>query len=324
MLAFSAKADFPNWRGDCDWRPRARAARARLLAEHHGLAATIAARPFEQFERVSFAALPSSYHAVPKELADFFASVPAPERQAYLSSLLLWLMDGFEHKFAATGMHAELALHYADAFNRIVEQIDTDPSFADLAKDAFMKDLWLARVVMIPAFAQVWWPHSGLALSDLLRAGPSALTYGLVKCGGRRPFFEGHTHDPMARIKYWNANGWFQALRLIALALPAFPKHKGAFGTAWFYDPAMATVSPNLLFASDLQVGKGAFRLRVGPNEAAHVNATATSASRRKLVAEGKYQPADYSIIWARKNLLAAYGPDAVGAARAVAEKRAA
>jgi hypothetical protein len=140
------------------------------------------------------------------------------------------------------------------------------------------------------------------------------LSYGFLTCGGRRPFFEGHTHDPMARIKYWNANGWFQALRLIALALPAFPKHKGAFGTAWFYDPAMATVSPNLLFASDLQVGKGAFRLRVGPNAAAHMNATATSAARRRLVEEGKYLPADYSIIWSRKSLLAAYGPDALRA----------
>lgn len=324
MAEFLAKSEFPKWRGDSDWRARARATKARLFAEHAGLPKAIAACPFEQFERISFAALPTSYHRVPDELASFFAGVPAGEHQAYLCSLLLWLMEDFDRRFASSGLHAEFALHYADAFHRIVEQIDTDPSFADLAKDAFMKDLWLARVVMIPAFAQVWWPHSGLGLGDLLRAGPAALIYGFVTCGGRRPFFEGHTHDPMARIKYWNANGWFQALRLIALALPAFPKHKGAFGTAWFYDPAMATVSPNLLFASDLQVGKGAFRLRVGPNEAAHMNATATSASRRKLVAEGKYLPADYSIIWARRSLLAAYGPDAVGTASPPAESRAA
>lgn len=311
MVEFLGRADFPNWRGDVDWRTHAAATQARLFERHQDLGATIAARPFARFEEIAHAALPMGYHDVPGELAEFFSAVPKPHRSAYLCALLLWLMDGFDQRFAASGLDAEFSLHYADAFNRIVDQIDADPSFADLSKDAFMKDLWLARVVMIPAFAQVWWPHSGLGGRDLLRAGPAALLHGYVRCGGRRPFFEGHTHDPMARIKYWTAAGWYQAMRLGALALPAFPKHKGVFGTAWFYDPAMATVSPNLLFASNQQVGKGAFRMRIGANEAAHINATATSASRRRLVEEGKYVPTDYAIIWARRDLIAAYGPTA-------------
>ncbi len=159
---------------------------------------------------------------------------------------------------------------------------------------------------MIPAFAQVWWPRSGLAARDVLRAGPSAAAYVFLRCGGRRPFLEGHTHDPVARA-YWNEPGWGEALRLAALALPTLPQVRGAFGTAWFYDPAVKEVSPRISFAQDLQVGRGAFRLKVGSNEAAIANATATSAERRNRYRDGLYLPTDYSIIWSRKDLIAAY-----------------
>ena len=111
----------------------------------------------------------------------------------------------------------------------------------------------------------------------------------------------------MARA-YWNEAGWGEALRIAALALPALPKARGIFGTAWFYDPAILDVTPRISFAQDLQVGRGARRMRIGSNDAAIANATATSSSRRALYEEGRYIPADYAIIWSRKDLLAAWG----------------
>ena len=158
---------------------------------------------------------------------------------------------------------------------------------------------------MIPAFAQVWWPHSGIAAKDVLRAGPAAAAHVFLRCGGRRPFMEGHTHDPMARA-YWNEKGWGEALRLAALALPALPKLRGVFGTAWFYDPAIREISPRIAFAQDLQAG--AFRMKVGTNEAAIANATATSAERRNRMKDGSYVPTDYALVWSRRDLIAAYG----------------
>lgn len=67
-------------------------------------------------------------------------------------------------------------------------------------------------------------------------------------------------------------------------------------------------MSPRITFAQDLQVGQVAIRLKIGSNDAAVANATATSASRRRMMAEGSYLPTDYAIIWSRRNLIARYG----------------
>jgi hypothetical protein len=48
--------------------------------------------------------------------------------------------------------------------------------------------------------------------------------------------------------------------------------------------------------------------MKVGSNDAAILNATATSADRRSRYAEGSYLPTDYALIWCRGDLIAAYG----------------
>lgn len=301
---------FPSWRGREAYKPRLEAVAEGLVHACPALREATAALPFERFESAS---LPKAdvhkYTDVPTEAASLLMGLPEPVRAPWLCALLLWHMRRFEQVFATTGLDPEFALHYADAFHRILSQIEADPGFADLSKDSFLKDLWIARVVMIPAFAQVWWPHSGLSAKAALSAGPAAAAYVFLRCGGRRPFMEGHTHDPMAKA-YWNEQGWREALRLAALALPAKPQVRGAFGTAWFYDPEIKRISPRIAFAQDLQVGGGAFRLKVGSNEAAIANATATSSERRRRYQEGTYLPADYAIIWSRRDLESAYGPE--------------
>jgi hypothetical protein len=307
--AVPAETLFPTWRGREPWHERIRPARAALHAAHPGLDLAISALPFDIFEAAAYSQHEPvfKYNDVPAEALALFERVPEPLRAAWLCALLLWRMDRFDATFAAHGLAPEFALHYGDTFTRLIDQIGKDPSFADLGKDSFLKELWLARVVMIPAFAQVWWPHSGLSARDVLRGGPGAALHVFGRCGGRRPFLEGHTHDPVARA-YWNEAGWREALRLAALALPALPQVRGAFGTAWFYDPAIRQVSPRIAFAQDLQVGRGGYRLKIGSNEAAIANALATSAERRNRYKDGSYLPTDYAIIWSRRDLISAYG----------------
>ena len=303
-----AESLFPTWRGREPWHERVKPARAALRAAYPGLDRAIATLPFEIFEAAAFSQHEPvfKYNEVPAEALALFHRLPDAERAPWLCALLLWHMDRFDAVFSAHGLDAEFALHYGDTFNRLIDQIGKDVGFADIGKDSFLKELWLARVVMIPAFAQVWWPHSGLSAKDVLRGGPGAALHVFGRCGGRRPYLEGHTHDPVARA-YWNEAGWGEALRLAARALRALPQAKGAFGTAWFYDPAVKQVSPRIAFAQDLQVGRGGYRLRIGSNEAAIANALATSAERRNRYKDGSYMPTDYAIIWSRRDLIAAY-----------------
>ena len=306
--AVPAETLFPSWRGREPFEPRLEAASKALLAARPGLADAIAALPFERFEAADrVTTVVRTYHEVPAEAAALVDGLAEEMRGPWLCALLLWNIGRFEQTFAASHLHPEFALHYADAFNRIIDQIEADPGFATLAGDSFRKDLWLTRLVMIPAFAQVWWPHSGLSARAVLAGGARSASYVFLKCGGRRPFLEGHTHDPVARA-YWNEAGWGEALRLAALALPALPQVRGAFGTAWFYDPAIVEISPRIRFAQDLQVGKGARRIRIGSNDAAIANATATSAERRNRYRDGSYVPTDYAIVWSRRDLAAAWG----------------
>jgi hypothetical protein len=297
---------FPTWRGREPFDPRLQAVGDALHHAHPGLAEAATPAAFAAFEAPWRSRGVVRYTDVPPEAERLIGALPQALRAPWLCALMLSHMARFDEAFAARGHHPEFALHYTDAFNRILDQI-ADPSFADLASDSFLKDLWLTRLVMVPAFAQVWWPCSGLSARPVLSAGPAAAAHVFLRCGGRKPFLEGHTHDPVARA-YWNEAGWGEALRLAALALPAFPAARGAFGTAWFYDPAILEVSPRISFAQDLQIGRGALRIRIGSNDAAIANATATSASRRNLYRDGKYVPADYAIIWSRKDLLRAYG----------------
>jgi hypothetical protein len=306
--AVPAEALFPTWRGREPYSERAKAVADALRSACPGLDDAVAALPFERFEAAHGAGDEvHKYNEVPAEARAIFETLPEAAQAPWLCALLLWHIDRFEQTFAASGLNEEFALHYADAFHRILDQIEADAGFAQLHKDSFLKDLWITRVVMIPAFAQVWWPRSGLSAKAVANAGPSAAAYVFLRCGGRKPFMEGHTHDPMAKA-YWNEQGWGEALRLAALALPALPKLCGAFGTAWFYDPALKEVTPRLSFAQDLQVGRGAHRIKIGSNEGAIANATATSKDRRARYEQGTYLPTDYAVIWSRKDLLAAYG----------------
>lgn len=303
-----AEVLFPMWRGREPWRERLGAVEAAMHAVHPGLAAALAATPFGAFLAAEGPRQPVfKYNRLPEAALTVVGQVPEALRPAWLCALAIHHMGRFEANFAASNLPGEFALHYADAFHRILGQIEGDPGFADARCDSFLKDLWLTRVVMIPAFAQLWWPHSGISARPLLSDGPLTMARVWLGCGGRAPFFEGHTHDPVAKA-YWNEPGWGEALRLAALALPALPHVRGVFGSAWFYDPAILELSPRVAFAQTLQHGRGAWQVRVGSSPDSIASATATSPTRREAYESGSYLPTNYLLIWSRGNLRKAYG----------------
>jgi hypothetical protein len=305
----SHRALFPTWRGDVPYRDRLPLVRAALLARSPGLAAAIVHLPFARFEAAHY---PSPavhcYRWVPAPARAALDTIPAALRPAWLCALLLDRMEQADTAFAASGLDDEFALHYTDCFHRILDQIDRDPGFADIARDGFLKDLWITRCVMIPAFASILWPRSGLSGRQVIRGGVRAIDYVVRRCGGRRPMIEGHTHDPMARA-YWNERGWQETMRLCALALIGQPHLRGSFGIAWYYDPAVLEITPKLAYTHRLQIGRGACRFRIGSSQATINHALAASAARRNRHAEGRYLPTDYAIMWSRRAMIAAHGP---------------
>lgn len=291
----STKDLFPSWRGDDGWIGRAAglAAAYRSDSEHAALEERIARQPGH------------GYHVSPAVAASLDL-LGEEVRRDRLYGFLLWQMARFPERFAASGFAPEFAGHYADSFHRILDGIEQRTLPADLRLDLFVKDLALTRLVLVPAVAQLIYPHGGVPLKPLLAWGPSGWAFVYGRCGGRRGYFEVHTHDPMAGA-YFNAVGWEETYRLAALLFPSFPRHRGLVGYSWFYDPALETLSPRLGYLRHSPVEKGGRLMPMGADEDSARLATATSPSRRKAYEAGSYVPRRYGLIWSRADIMSHY-----------------
>nr|WP_294505455.1 hypothetical protein [uncultured Rhodopila sp.] len=177
----------------------------------------------------------------------------------------------------------------------------------NLDDDVFRKDLSICLLLSFPCVAQVVEQIGGIPRRALTSGGPGqALRLGayLSRTGLRPgPYLEIHTHTPM--LDGFNEAGWERCYELVAELLAARPHCPGMVGGSWFYDPALAKISPRLAYLADTPIGGGAFRVRLGPSEEDAELATATSSTRRALVEAGTYVPTKWLLIWPRKALLA-------------------
>ncbi len=299
---------FPSWRGEEPFASKLDAVEAALIADHRGLAAVINDVPFALFEAAQTAQPPMiGYSRVLPPLRAIGEAVPDPLRSPWLCALLVWHMRQFAVRFPATGLDPEFVGHFADCYNRIIDQISADPGFATLGADSFMKDLGLARLSIIPAVAQLLYPHGGLSLAPVMRGGPGLWSYVWGRCGGRAPMVEIHTHGPMAAA-YFNPQGWEECYRLTALAMRALPTARAMLGVSWFYDPQLGEISPRLDYLRRSPLEQGARLIPIGTFPDTIVNAIATSNSRRDLYEAGQYSPVAHALVWSRKDLMKSYG----------------
>jgi hypothetical protein len=229
------------------------------------------------------------------------ARLTAGVDDAWLCGFLMWNIDRFDTRFEQFGLDPEFYCHFIDSFHRIADQIAADPSFVHRKRDVFLKDLGITRCTLIPAAARLLYPYTGLSVSQLL-GNPGALPYVYGRCGGRRPFFGLHVHQPMAAA-YFNPAGWAECHRLARLALAAFPQVRGLMGASWFYDPAAAEVSPHLAYLLEAPLHGGARLLRLGESPDFTRDAIAASRTRRAAYEAGAYKPTGYALLWSRKDL---------------------
>lgn len=197
---------------------------------------------------------------------------------------------------------ARTAANQARHLLRIAQDTDAQAEWLALDQDLFHKEFGLATLRLYACGSQLVDPRCGVPRSTVTREGlgralPKLLT--MAKLGGFRPFFQIHTHT--FNLDAFNEAGWEECYLCCAELYQLHPEVLGMYGGSWFYDPALATISPRLAYLRDTPCNNGAVLMFVVKGGQAIANSTSTSPSRRQLYEEGKYMPTNYMLIWGRE-----------------------
>jgi hypothetical protein len=172
--------------------------------------------------------------------------------------------------------------------------------------DAFAKDLAVASMRLIPCGSELVDTASGLPRSIALRSGLGQAMC-MAKIGlrdsGFRPWFECHWDRRL--LAFFTAAEYDRFYCRVADLLERFPRAKGLMTSSWWFDPIVATISPELAFLSATPMANGADRLRVGVHPVATKDALRFAKERSALHAAGRYQPCVYMLAWPRRPLVA-------------------
>ncbi len=230
----------------------------------------------------------------------------------YLYLVVAELIEDFEHRFETLGLSDLFRFEFKRSFKRILLQAKSDRvrALASFGNDVFMKDLGIARLILIPCVSHVIYRYAGIPRRVLL-TGRGAGWVELVKTlaldtRAFRPYLENHVH--LAMLDEFTPEGRERCLRLVAELLRCWPDSRGLIGTSWYYDPAVGRVSRNLAYLHDVPAGRGACFLDMGESEDARAGALARSPSRRLLAETGAYSPRNFMMIWSRRKILEHYG----------------
>ncbi|HWU26951.1 MAG TPA: hypothetical protein VN154_11175 [Rhizomicrobium sp.] len=171
----------------------------------------------------------------------------------------------------------------------------------------FVKDVRYALGLTLPGGALQFDVASHIGPKLILRQmrhvrSPEALMFYLLSRGWGRWYNE---HIDLRAMREFNPDGWTDHCARMAKLLERNPDVAGIVGAGWFYDPAVAEVSPGVGYIQKTQTRHGAYLIRIG-TERHHIdNALHRSATRRKLYEEGKYLPTCYMCAWPRRAVLA-------------------
>ena len=224
----------------------------------------------------------------------------------YLLACLLAACRSTLRKARLDGLPARVRAHQYKQFERIAAHDDAMLGYCSPGADVFLKELGLATLRLYAGASSLIDPHSGVGRSLLWKGGLGQLPGRLLwfaRAGGFRPYFEVHVHK--LYLDEFNEAGRNECYRCCADLYALHPEVLGMIGGSWFYDPAVAAISPHLAYLRTVPQAGGARVLFVSHDAQAVANATATSSTRRALHAAGRYQPASWTLVWARRDQLA-------------------
>ena len=189
---------------------------------------------------------------------------------------------------------------------RVVSNTELHADWLCLDNDLFQKEFGIVSFRLYAAGAQLVDPRCGIPRSYMLKGGLSDAPRRLMimlGLGGFRPFFQVHAHEFMVNLM--NEQAREDTYRGCISLFDLFPNVRGIIAGSWFYDPAVTVISPRVAYFSSTPLKHGGHVMFVEEGGNALADALATSPTRRKLHAEGKYMPKTYMLVWGKKQMIA-------------------
>ena len=245
------------------------------------------------------------YKVFPEPAHAIVANLLAAHGPVVVRSFLRAALAGAVRQTVASERYRSLPprtkANQARHLSRIALDQDGQAEWLDLDQDLFQKEFGLASMRLYAAGSQLVDLRCGVPRSIVIKGGiagalPKLLT--MMRLKGFRPWFQIHTHQ--FNLDTFNEAGWEECYLCCAELYQVHPEVLGMFGSSWFYDPALTTISPRLGYLRATPCGNGAALMFVVKGGEAIANSTATSASRRLLYEEGKYLPTNYMLLWGR------------------------
>jgi hypothetical protein len=197
-------------------------------------------------------------------------------------------------------------------FENILERIEKNKIHKGsylFPQDRFNKDLGISMLRLIPAGVRKLHLEKVPIKRFLLKRGFMQFFRGLAsiifELRGMQPVYHGHldSRDRHAMSEF-SQDGWVRHFKMVAELLKINHGVKGVMGLAWFYDPQLRQISPELTYLTDIITENGGRLFFAGTHQNAVKNATALSCKRINLYKEGKYLPANYLFIWPRNKII--------------------
>jgi len=224
----------------------------------------------------------------------------------YHKLILLRLIQEFDCRAVKCNYSDSVRELFYGQFQRIIATFPKEGTGVYLFKsDSFRKDLAICRQRLIPCGVQFLDSMSGIPRSWMLRGGVGRtlrMARTILKLGGFRPLYQLHTDH--RQLHEFNPTGWLRCYGRTAALLRLNPKILGVFGSTWWYDPAIAEVSPRLRYLRDVPESAGAQFFYIDESEDNTANAVANSPERYRKHAQGAYRPKRYAMIWPRRCLM--------------------
>lgn len=133
-----------------------------------------------------------------------------------------------------------------------------------------------------------------------------------VKLAAKAPMLSARTyfgtslrfHVENRWLENFDEASWEKFYFHVADLLEAHPDNAGMVSTSWFFDPALAKVSPRLAYLIGIPLSGGAQIVRHHTTDFDIASATSKSNTRRKMYEAGEYTPVSYTFVWNREQLI--------------------